>query len=446
MFSRPPALAQQLATEIEKSIVDRRLQTGDRIATMDELREQSGYGRATIGETARLLSERGAVEVRPGRGGGLFVAAPNPVVQIRRTLLTAPQNGSTVGDAVAVREAMEELIALDAARHRTPDDIADLRLRLSAMQGAGSDWTAFMAANWSLHERIAAITPNSLASGVYLATIRAVAELPVRAQTDIDAADYLALRTAIHAELVDAIASGDLEQTRQAVDAHRGISIGSGGVFNVAKELALIERARDVLEETARVLRGQVAVAHCDGHTFTVLAAAGKARIHGVDRALIGERTSLIAPTGIWWISQAPSAAVDEWSRSIPDAQKEGILRALDRVRDDGGVTVGLASVHNRVQQFRLERLNGNASTPLQEAQALCAVVEDPMDFVASRFGDGDTVGNHPEVRSIWAPVLDGQGRAVLGVMATGFPSDQPLTDIVDTVRNLATSVSSLTD
>jgi len=42
-----------------------------------------------------------------------------------------------------------------------------------------------------------------------------------------------------------------------------------------------------------------------------VLAAAGKARIHGVDRALIGERTSLIAPTGIWWISQAPSAAVE---------------------------------------------------------------------------------------------------------------------------------------
>ena len=127
VFSRPPALAQQLATEIEKSIIDRQLLSGDRIATMDELREQSGYGRATIGETARLLSERGSVEVRPGRGGGLFVAPQSPAVQIRRTLLMAPQGGSTVGDAIAVREALEELIALDAARHRTPDDIADLR-------------------------------------------------------------------------------------------------------------------------------------------------------------------------------------------------------------------------------------------------------------------------------------------------------------------------------
>lgn len=229
VFSRPPALAQQLATEIEKSIVDRQLVSGDRIATMDELREQSGYGRATIGETARLLSERGSVEVRPGRGGGLFVAPQNPSVQIRRTLLMAPQGGSTVGDAIAVREALEELIALDAAQHRTPDDITDLRSYMKAMQATGTDWTAFMAANWVLHERIAAITPNSLARSVYLATIRCVAELPVHPQTDDDddAAQYLGERTAIHAQLVEAIASGDPVKTRVAVDAHRGIAIGS---------------------------------------------------------------------------------------------------------------------------------------------------------------------------------------------------------------------------
>ena len=91
VFSRPPALAQQLATEIEKSIIERKLVSGDRIATMDELREQSGYGRATIGETARLLVGTGSVEVRPGRGGGLFVAPQSPAVQIRRTLLMATE-------------------------------------------------------------------------------------------------------------------------------------------------------------------------------------------------------------------------------------------------------------------------------------------------------------------------------------------------------------------
>lgn len=229
MFSKPVSRAQQLATEIEQSIVERGLRSGDRIANMLELREQTGYGRATIGETVRLLSERGTVEVRPGRNGGLFVAALNPVVRLRRTLLTVTQSSSTVSDAIAVREALEELIALDAARHCSADDVADLRECMRDMEAHGDDLGAFLAANWMLHERIAAVTPNELARGVYVGTIRCVAELAVHAETEEkdDAGEYLATRVAVHAELVEAIVSGDLERTRAAVEAHRGITTGA---------------------------------------------------------------------------------------------------------------------------------------------------------------------------------------------------------------------------
>jgi len=229
MFSKPVSRAQQLATEIEQSIVERGLQSGDRIANMVELREETGYGRATIGETVRLLSERGTVEVRPGRNGGLFVAAINPVVRLRRTLLTVTQGSSTVSDAIAVRESLEELIALDAARHRSPHDIADLRDCMADMEAHGDDLAAFLGANWRLHERIAAVTPNELARGVYVGTIRCVAELAVHAETEEkdDAGEYLASRVAVHAELVEAIVAGDLDRTREAVEAHRGITTGA---------------------------------------------------------------------------------------------------------------------------------------------------------------------------------------------------------------------------
>lgn len=237
MFSKPASRASQLATDIEHSIVERELVSGDRIANMDELREQTGYGRSTIGETVRLLTDRGTVEVRPGRGGGLFVASISPVVRLRRTLLTVPQGGSTVSDAIDVREALEELIALDAARYRTPQDVSDLRDAMSTMEANGSDWSAFMAANWSLHERIAAVTPNDLARGVYVGTIRCVAELSVDATTEdgSEAADYLASRIAVHAQLVDAIAAGDLALTREAVAAHRGIAVGASTTDGPAK-------------------------------------------------------------------------------------------------------------------------------------------------------------------------------------------------------------------
>ena len=211
-----------------------------------------------------------------------------------------------------------------------------------------------------------------------------------------------------------------------------------------ADQLSLIDRSRHLLEGAARSVRGQIAVAHCDGQTFTVLAAAGQARIHGVDRAMIGDRTSLVAPTGIWWITQQGPEIIDEWLNSTPDAQRNQVRQVLSQVREDGGLTVGLASVHDQRVRLNAERSNGTRLSQAEEAKLLCAAVSDPTEFVASRFDQTETSAEHPEVRSIWSPVLDQQGGVVLGVMATGFPVDQPLVEVVDAVRHLATSIGAL--
>lgn len=230
MFTRPPALAQRFASEIEELIGTRGLRAGDLIATMEELRAQTGYGRATIGETTRLLTERGSVEVRPGRGGGVFVAKPSPMVRMRQTLLTVPQGATTVADAIAVRDALEELIALEAAAHRTDQDIRDLEVCVGAMRSAGDDLERFLQANWSLHERIAAITPNDLARATYVALMHCIAELSVKAdrETASTPSDYLGQRLAVHEDLVGAIRLGDGERVRAAVAAHRGGDVVSG--------------------------------------------------------------------------------------------------------------------------------------------------------------------------------------------------------------------------
>lgn len=228
MFSRPPGLAQNLASEIEELIGTRGLKPGDRVATMEELREQTGYGRATIGETCRLLAERGVVDVRPGRGGGLFVSKVSPVVRLRQTLLTVPQGATMVAHAIAVRDALEELVALEAAANRTDRDIRDLDVCLDAMRRSGDDLQDFLHANWSLHERIAAITSNDLARAVYVSLIRAITELSVRAdsETATTSRDYLAGRMAVHEELVEAIRLGDADRVRAAVAAHWGDGAG----------------------------------------------------------------------------------------------------------------------------------------------------------------------------------------------------------------------------
>ncbi|MEV7391540.1 MULTISPECIES: GntR family transcriptional regulator [unclassified Streptomyces] len=82
----PRTRADAPATGIEERIQAGRLTPGDLFGTMDSLRAESGFARSTVSEAVRPLSDRGILEVRPGRGGGLFVAASNPVVRLRHML------------------------------------------------------------------------------------------------------------------------------------------------------------------------------------------------------------------------------------------------------------------------------------------------------------------------------------------------------------------------
>jgi GntR family transcriptional repressor for pyruvate dehydrogenase complex len=203
---------------------ERQLAGGDYIGTMDELRERTGYARSTISEAVRLLRDRGRIEIRPGRNGGLFVARANGVVRLRHTLLTVRGEAAAVADALVVREALEGLVDADAARFRSRTDVADLRKLITVMRRAIPDVTGFMRANWTLHERIAQITPNELLKGVYLDMTRCVADLSAHAEPDDPATEriYRTTRFDIHAELVAAIIAQDLPRTARAVAVHAG--------------------------------------------------------------------------------------------------------------------------------------------------------------------------------------------------------------------------------
>lgn len=215
--------AQVLASEIERQIVEREFEPGELIGTIDALKMRSGFARSTVAEAVRLLTDRGLAEIRPGRSGGLFATAATPVVRIRHTLLAVTDAPTSVAEAVAVREALEVLIDVDAAEHRTAPDIADIRKLLTRLKAAaGRGTSTFLLANWDLHERIALISPNQTASALYLSMTRFVREHAVAATNDdpASAAAWLSVRLDTHAELVAAIVAGDVARTKEAVAAH----------------------------------------------------------------------------------------------------------------------------------------------------------------------------------------------------------------------------------
>ena len=216
--------AELLAGQVEDRIAADNLKAGDMIGTLDELKQQSGYARSTVAEAIRLLADRGVAEIRPGRGGGVYVAAEGAVVRIGRTLLTVSDHPAAVTDAIAVRNALEPLIVMDATRHRDDADIRELRLLLGQLAAAiPSGTAAFLEINWQLHLRIADITPNEFARNLYRGMVQYTYDRASSAEHAEPSNDrpWLEMRYEIHRELVDAVISGDTHRANQAVSSHQ---------------------------------------------------------------------------------------------------------------------------------------------------------------------------------------------------------------------------------
>jgi GntR family transcriptional repressor for pyruvate dehydrogenase complex len=212
--------ADWLASSIDERIRTEGLAPGTLLGTLTSLRTETGLAKATVSEAVRLLRDRGLVEIRPGRTGGLFVADSSPVVRLRHTLLSVAEEPTAVVDAIELRDHLELLIDLGAAACRSGADVVELRAILGKMRRA-ADWNSFMQENWALHRRIAAICPNGMARGVYAGTLGHISSSSARLADDEESsAAYRSHRYAVHAELVEAIASGDVDRVHAAADRH----------------------------------------------------------------------------------------------------------------------------------------------------------------------------------------------------------------------------------
>ena len=209
--------AEQLADVLGASIAGR--SPGDPVGTLESLRAETGYAYSTVSEAVRLRRDRGLLEIRPGRGGGLFVADRGPVVRMRHTLLGVGENPTDVADAVELRDHLEILIDTGAARCRTETDLAELRALLAQMSDA-PDWGGFLQANWQLHERIAGICPNRMAAAVYTGTLGHLNPTTSRIDETSRSVAYREERLRVHVDLVEAIAAGDVSAVALAVARH----------------------------------------------------------------------------------------------------------------------------------------------------------------------------------------------------------------------------------
>lgn len=201
-------------------IVTRRIAPGDLLPPEQQLADHFDVSRTVIRESVKRLEEKGLLRAVQGRG--TVIQDPiewnvlDPVV-----LSVLLENDSTIGildDFVAMRAALESMMAAAMSAKATPADVGDLRAALERMHASRDDPAAFGQADVDFHHVVMNRAGNYLAENVTrsLFTGARTSERFSRNQTST----AFEFTLAEHVEIYEAIAAGEPVRAEAAMRSH----------------------------------------------------------------------------------------------------------------------------------------------------------------------------------------------------------------------------------
>jgi DNA-binding FadR family transcriptional regulator len=225
-FSRPQSISRQVV----EAFLSKALAPGQRLGTKEELRTEWDVSVGTLNEALAILQAGGMIELRPGPGGGVFVAERPSLLRLGHSVLNIRGESMTVAEAIVVRDTLDPLVAAEAATHCTPADAAELTARLHELkESVGEDPTAWLRSNWELHRRIAEICTNRVLVMIYTGLLDYVTEeleLVSRGSKFTDSPEIYG----VHDALVKAIIEGRVEDARATAVHHADVTRANSSI------------------------------------------------------------------------------------------------------------------------------------------------------------------------------------------------------------------------
>ena len=212
--------AQQVAVEVENELLAARTPVGASLGRRTDLMERFRVSPTVINEALRILRDRGLVVVKPGPGGGVFVASRPPQVRLGALDLWFTGTGTDPLDLFEARMYLEDILTRVAVERAGPSDIRDMEWALEGMRSATAP-RDFLDANLRLHLAIARAARVPVLAGLYETIAAIIGSTTTRVELLAEHEEMYRHSIELHVEMVAAIREGDREALDKCMGLHR---------------------------------------------------------------------------------------------------------------------------------------------------------------------------------------------------------------------------------
>lgn len=221
-------LAEQVAEQLMRSIVEQRLRPGDPLPSELQLTSRYHVSRSVTREALRHLAALHIIQLSNGK-----VPVVKPVtgelLSIHYDWALQVEANSFV-ELQELRRGVEGACAYHAALRRTPDDVAELT-RLMAGMGTVTDQAAFIELDIAFHLAVAHASHNRLLAQTVESVAHTLGDFVRTGVESMERAPHteppLVVLQRGHRKVADPILAGDAEQARARMDEHLRAAINT---------------------------------------------------------------------------------------------------------------------------------------------------------------------------------------------------------------------------
>jgi GntR family transcriptional repressor for pyruvate dehydrogenase complex len=212
-----PHRASRIAQQILDYIESERLRPGDRLLPERELATIFEVSRPSLREALHILQAQGRIEIRHGRG--TFVQEPQVAQELRAKVLSSEQHD--LSELFEAREVLEIPAAQWAATRRTREDIRVMRATLNRMDLIGGRASVDFALLQQLDAKFHLLIVEAARNRFINQTLGVLQEiLTMSMETTLRLPGRMEISRGEHAQILDAIESGDSAAAGEAARTH----------------------------------------------------------------------------------------------------------------------------------------------------------------------------------------------------------------------------------